>query len=259
MHTHTDYASTNQTNQTPTGGATMNEVDNLTPDTIDAPVLEVPLSVAQPAAAAMLVGASKDYVRPILTGALWSNGRMIATDRYKVASYAMPTKKENHDYARLVLGADFLIPRAALEWVTKVVASKLRHAKGNPAVVAGCTVRYEEQSAVDNGRGSLVASIIDYVGTVERSQAFDNLTGNFPPVGRILDEVLNAEPASDPGMQAFSPKFMGEIMAYLTKFSGQATEPFKLTLGESDKYGKAGPCLIQGAGAAFILQPNLLH
>lgn len=206
-------------------------------------VLEIPLPVAVQSAAAMLTSASKDEDTPVLTSAHFDGTELVATDRHKVARFPLPTTVEEE--RRLVLGGAFLIPRDALEWAAKLVARSLRH-KGAP-LDGGYTVRYER----DADANTVSVAVIDAFGKVERSQAFEGVTGNFPPVSRLFGQ----EPATSGKTQGFSPAFMGVILAYCSKFGGR--DPFKITLNETPS-GLASPALIEGAGAMFLLQPNTL-
>ena len=220
------------------------------PHRSDRPVLEIPLSVAMQSAAAMLTSASKDDVSPILTVAHLDGSELWATDRYKVARFPMPTRPERED-DRLELGAAFLIPRAALEWVAKIVRKSLRF-KSQLATMTdtGYTIRYEH----DADALTVTASVVDMNGKTERSQAFDTERGNFPPVARLFP-AEDAEPAAM--TQAFSPALMIEILTYCKKYADRGA-PFKITTYGDAGAKKARPALIEGAGASFLLQPNLI-
>lgn len=219
------------------------------------PVLEVPLTVAIQSAAAMLTSASKDDVTPVLTAAYFDGAELWASDRYKVARFPLPTKPAKED-DRLELGAAFLIPRAALEWVTKIVAKSLRYKIALATMTdTGYTIRYEhEPSESGTSGGTVTASVVDMNGKTERSQAFDTERGNFPPVARLFpaDDV---EPAAM--TQAFSPAFMIEILTYCKKYADRGA-PFKITTYGDAGANKMNPALIEGAGASFLLQPNLI-
>ena len=225
------------------------------PHRTDAPVLEIPLSVAMQSAAAMLTSASRDDVSPILTVAHFDGSELWATDRYKVARFPMPTKPEKED-GRLELGAAFFIPRAALEWVAKIVRKSLRfNAHLATMTDTGYTIRYEhEPSESGSNGGTVTASVVDMNGKTERSQAFDTERGNFPPLARLFP-AEDAEPAAM--TQAFSPAFMIEILTYCKKYADRG-EPFKITTYGDAGANKARPALIEGAGASFLLQPNLI-
>ena len=216
----------------------------------DKPVLEIPLTVAIQSAAAMLTSASKDAVTPVLTAAYFDGAELWASDRYKVARFPLPTKPAKED-DRLELGAAFLIPRAALEWVTKIVRKSLRY-KITLATMTdtGYTIRYEHEADTL----TVTASVVDMNGKTERSQAFDTERGNFPPVARLFpaDDV---EPAAM--TQAFSPAFMIEILTYCKKYADRGA-PFKITTYGDAGANKMNPALIEGAGASFLLQPNLI-
>lgn len=228
------------------------EAPEQTSTTEQRPVLEIPLSTAIQSAAAMLTSASKDDITPILTAAHFDGADMIATDRYKVARFPMPTKPATED-RRVTLGAAFLIPRAALEWVAKVTTKSLRA----PHMVDTYTIRYEATPDA-KGRagvpGTVAVSVVDYAGKTERSQAFDGITGNFPPVARLFPGE-DAQPAAI--TQAFNPAYMIEILNYCKKFSDRGA-PFKMAFYGDGDQRKMNPALIEGAGASFLIQPNLI-
>lgn len=234
---------------------TMTESPEITTTDTDAdtarPILEIPLSVAMQSAAAMLTSAAKDSeVTDVIKSARFDGAELFATDRYKVARFPMPTQPAAED-RRLTLGAAFLIPRAALEWVTKITTKSLRA----PRMVDSYTIRYEQEDSSHAGDGgTLTASVVDYAGKTERSQAFDNVTGNFPPVARLFP-AEDAQPAAM--TQAFSPEYMIEILNYCKKFSDRGA-PFKMTTYGNEGTNKMQPALIEGAGASFLLQPNLI-
>ena len=214
------------------------------------PVLEIPLSVAIQSAAAMLTSASKDTVTPILTVAHFDGAELWATDRYKVARFPLPTKPAK-EYDRLELGTEFFIPRAALEWVTKIVAKSLRYKVALGTMTdTGYTIRYEH----DTDALTVTASVVDMNGKTERSQAFDGEWGDFPPVARLFP-AEDAEPAAM--TQAFDPSYMIEILNYCKKYADRGA-PFQMTFYGDAGANKMSPALIEGAGASFLIQPNLI-
>lgn len=215
------------------------------------PVLEIPLTVAIQSAAAMLTSASKDDVTPVLTAAYFDGAELWASDRYKVARFPLPTKPAKED-DRLELGAAFLIPRAALEWVAKIVAKSLRHKPYSYASLtdSGYTIRYEH----DADTITVTASVVDMNGKTERSQAFDTESGKFPPTASLFP-ADDAEPAAM--TQAFNPAYMIEILTYCKKYADRGA-PFKITTYGDAGAKKMNPALIEGAGASFLLQPNLI-
>lgn len=233
--------------------------EQITTDTAAAPLpaLEVPLSVATQSAAAMLTSASKDDVTPVITAAHFDGAELWATDRYKVARFPMPTRPAKDD-DRLELGSEFLIPRAALEWVAKIAPKSLRFKAALATMTDnGYTIRYEhehpESQPVNREYpGTVTASVVDMNGKTERSQAFDGVAGNFPPVARLFP-AEDAQPAAM--TQAFNPSYMIEILNYCKKYGNSA--PFKITT-YGDGANRMSPALIEGAGASFLLQPNLI-
>lgn len=208
-------------------------------------VLELPLSVAVKSAAAMLTCTSRDRVTPVLTAANFSGTELLASDRHKAVRFPLPIASDVNG-GRLVLGESFLIPQEALIWVSKLTLRSLEYGKAPELTVPdrGYTVRYER----DAEAGTVTASVIDMFGVLERSEAFAEMTGNFPPIQNIYREM---PPAGDEPHE-FNPKFMGVILAYCDKH-GDKGAPFAMTVHASERPGGTSTVAIQGAGASFLL------
>lgn len=208
-------------------------------------VLEVPLMVAIRSAAAMLTCISKDAVTEVLTVAFFSGTELFATDRYKVARFPMPIAPGN-DNERLTLGEPFLIPSDALTWVSKLTLRSLEYGRGPALTVVdrGYTVRYERDAAAT----VVTASVVNMFGVVERSEAFEGMTGNYPPLQRLFDR----SPALDTDPQMFDPAFLGPVLAYCAKHGGK-TVPVGVTMYAPTRAGGAPAMLVEGAGASFLI------
>lgn len=216
--------------------------------------LQIPLETAIKASAAMLVAASKDEMTRTIMGAKFTGTHLVATDRYRVAHMEMPEDEQDESKPQTRKGEEFLIPRAALEWVTKITPKSLRW-KNYPAT-ALYTVRFEEDG------DTLTASVIDLSGRVERSQVFDGLTGNYPPVERLVVTVLEGRDAEIQAAPVnLNAALLTGILQFVHKYGdndANGSSCAKFTLTKTENPHKQGPVLIEGAGVSFLLQPNLL-
>lgn len=214
--------------------------------TIDRPTVTMPLGIGIQSAAAMLTSASKDDVTPVLVSAYFTGTELQATDRYKIARFPMPTETEDANDASLILGSPFLIPRDALVWASKVILKSLRFGTSRGKSEGNYSLKYE-RTGDDHQPGTVTVSVVDPRGEVERSQAFDGVIGNFPPVEKLFPTEF--APVDEP--VGFNPDFMAVLMGYFSKYGGK--EPFTLQL-----QGDRRPAMMAGAGATFVLMPNRL-
>lgn len=221
--------------------------------------LTFPLADAITAANAVLPHASKNYITPTLESAKITPEYWIATDRYSVGKYdiaavtssedtssddeATSDTTENHS-------AEILIPREAVEWVAKIVASKLRHASKSIPTDNLYSLEISETES-EHGQREILVSIL-FRGNVERSQAFDAVSGNYPNVERILNDW---KPAENLNLFRMSPDHLEKITGYVKRhFKG---EHITIEIGragtESDK---PGPVRITHGKFTALVQPE---
>lgn len=251
------------------------------------PTLTLPFATAQRIAAGLLLGTSKDDTTPVLGGAQVTHDRIAATDRYIVAEAraddpeAFPhltlDQREMHAAAsgaalstafadgtpwRVARGIedddatpeseqapDFIIPAEALTWATKITPASLRLGK---ALADQYLIRWTD----DADKRTITAELLAPNGTTERSQAFDMLTGNFPPVHKITDSWTSATDAYTVGLPA---KRVAAILSHIAKHDDSGRDAASaLTLGDAASEHKMPPFVMTGAGMRFTVQPLAL-
>lgn len=131
--------------------------------------------------AAVAVHASADKVRPITTGMRVSHRYLTATDMYSVARFEHTTYAESVERHGESGPADpgwtVVIPADVAAW-----ASKLK------------PVRYvEETLTITDDTATLTRG-----GVAIESRTFVALTGNFPPVERLIPEISDAAIDAEP-------------------------------------------------------------
>lgn len=192
----------------------------------------VTLNTAQQAFAAVLPHISKDDVAPVIMHAqLDTNGVLWATDRYTIARYDLETS----------VAEPVLIPRDALEWVTKIVHSKLRERR----------VEYEIQIKANDIDLQLVLKQVAY-DVPERTQTFPRGTGNFPPIERLID---THKPAQDAYDILLLPRHTEKVYNYAKKWCKD--QPIKHQFGQPYESGKPAPIKLTIGKLTTLIQPNL--
>lgn len=233
-------------------------------------VLTVNLNAAILGFGAVLPHASKDPIVPIITGVQIDATRITATDRFSIGTYDFAHKRatEGRFSAEQLSGASeaFMVPRELVEWIVKLNPRTLRiktmpeayvlrisavkdaavlDGYGEPRIVA---TRAEIIWAGDN------ATNLQHEGTrAERSQEFDPLQGDFPPVMRLVEGFKPADSAMPVSLNA----------TMLERFTGWAKRVGKnsaltFELSEGNGSGKPGPVRVSLEAFTGLLQPNLL-
>ncbi|WP_448812148.1 hypothetical protein [Agromyces bauzanensis] len=210
------------------------------------PTLTVPIAEAIAAFSAVLPHSTKDPITPILGTVLVSGRSIIATDRYTVGRYTFETSEATED---------FLVPREAAEWVSKIVTRGLRRATRAGSTSEG----YGIELAVVGG--AVNVSIVfgegdDYA--VERMQQFDpapSTADRFPPVARLIPE----DPASRPeaSFVALSPENLEKVTGWAKKYAKNEAVHFTLAAAENGS-DKPAPVYFKIGGLDGLIQPHLL-
>lgn len=199
------------------------------------------LADAVTAAAAVLPHMPKDDVTPVITTALVDHYHWLATDRFTVAQYAV--KRTGDDADKTMPG--IMVPREAVEWVAKIVLKKLR---AWPSPDYALTI---SQSMRTGTQGDVVVAIVNGE-HVERSQSFDVVLGNFPPVGRLVAEW---KPATEPVVQMLGPVHLEKVTGFAKRHYPE--RPLEAEPGHSDNPGKPGPMRVTIGSLVALVQPNL--
>lgn len=218
--------------------------------------LAFPLADAITAANAVLPHASKNDLTPILESAKITAEYWVASDRYSIGKYDIDAIETdtNADSSTATSGhpEEILIPREAVEWVAKIVASKLRHASKSIPTDNPYSLEISETES-EHGQREILVSIL-FRGNVERSQAFDAVSGNYPNVERILNDW---KPAENLNMFHISPDHLEKITGYVKRhFKG---EHITLEIGSAGTGSdKPGPVRIKHGKLTALVQPVYL-
>ena len=225
--------------------------------------LRFPLHDAIAAASATLPHTSKDDVTPIITAVRVGRDRWVATDRYTVGVWEV-SRPEEHDVHSLTeeertedhAAATILIPRDAAEWIAKIVASKLRFSRSRSTLL-DYELRVSQEVTTTHGAwdhtttGDVVLEIV-WGGKVERSQAFEDVVGNFPPVLRLVNDW---KPAESVTQISIDPAHLEKVTAFARRQKKFA--PIKIELGLGLSPEKPGPMRITFGQLTALVQPNL--
>lgn len=226
------------------------------------PSLTMPLADAILSAKALLNHASKDDITPVICTAavLELDGKhyLVATDRYSFGRFRL-------DILDILDGDPVggMIPRAALEWVSKITVKGLRneYAAGLAPDNGGYSIRYQWTDIPDVPRGTDVEVAIIRDGKSERSQTFDGLEGNFPPVAKLWKDDTSEEAGQQ--QIILNHAAFTKIAADIALFHGKGHNgSARLNLTASTNPNRPGPVqytLGQGAGERWTaaIQPNL--
>ena len=208
-----------------------------------------PLADAVTAASAVLPHVSKDDVTPVITTALVSCDAWVATDRFTVGRYAI-TRPHEGPLADIAENPNrIMVPREAVEWVAKIALKKLRQW---PAAGYALTIS-QDMEELEGGHlreGDVTVSIV-LGGKVERSQSFEPVRGNFPPVERIIE---NWKPATDVAVQSLGPVQLEKITAFAKRAYPEMPVLMEPGHSESDK---PGPMRVTIGSLVALLQPNM--
>ena len=235
--------------------------------------ITLPLFEAIEACAAVLPHASTDDVTPVITCASITGDRIVATDRYSVGTFKLSHQLDD--------GAAIMLPLDALKWVARIVT---KHLIDDPRLMAldSYTVTIEAPESTTPGRppkfwpgvkpvtGASAAGLAEAQAWrdkqvvavsveskqhgVEMLRKFRPVFGNFPPVGRLIDEH---KPSREHPTVALGPRQLEKFTGYAKKYHRDAA--LKFTLSATDNPNKPGPVFITiGDKFVGLLQPNLL-
>lgn len=210
-----------------------------TPDTETtelAHTLTFPYADAFAGIASVLPHASKDDFTPAICAVQVTPEHFLTTDRYAIGRY-------KHGAAIHPDTDSVLIPREVAEWLGKQTAKALGLDRYTPTDTLTVTITDRE------------ISIRDRDGAVLTSRAFVAVTGNFPPVERLLNDW---EPMVDAVPVALKPEFVTRFSVSATKLIDKHSA-YTFELGGSKGSTKPGPVKFT-IGDKFdgLLQPNLI-
>ena len=199
-----------------------------------------PFTVTLPYTSAILAGAyavalhtSKDDVTPIICTVRVSPRYFMATDRYSVGRFEHTPEGDD--------GEAVMVPRAAMEWLTKQSPKALGKVQRDS--MADVRVTFTSESVtLEEGEQTLAV------------QRFAPVAGTFPPVGRLVD---GAEAATDGAAVNLNPRFMERF----TKGAARVLEPhgaLRMEFTKTANPDKPGPVIFSFGAFKGLLQPNLI-
>lgn len=210
---------------------------------------------------AVLPHTAKSDITPTLEHSRLTQTHLIASDRYTIGSWEFERPAEGEHSAtetEAASDAHILMPRDAIEWVAKIVQSKLRHKGGRLAslyeiqVSQATIVTTHPNGFTQTIPGDVTVSIVTD-GSVERSQAFDGYNGNFPALERLIN---GWEPALDAYPIRINPLHLEKVSTFAKRFEKE--KPMQIELGKETDSGKPAPMRITFSRLTSIIQPNLI-
>lgn len=221
--------------------------------------LTFPLAEAIAAFSAVLPHASKDDMRPVICAAMVTHEYVIATDRYSVGRWTWHTGIQPNvsDDVKLAQAAnnlttEIVIPCEAVEWVTKIALAKLRHTSGNSSFGVNLyALTITKTVSEDHKVQDDITLAITFSGKVERSQAFDVMVGNYPPVNRLLEDW---EPADNAVPVGIEPSRLERVTTFAKRTYKE--QPVKMEIGKTSNPSKPGPMRLTIDQLTAIIQPE---
>ena len=191
-----------------------------------------------------LSSAGRDDITPVICGALVTvaDGRVkvTSTDRYRVTLATLSVESVTGDH-------EFIIPRAALEWLAK-----------NAGALGRYMIDYQRVTIATDDAGGLVLTVIDGQTLENRNTlAYSGhvTKGKFPPVERLVEKAREAKAV------AAEATLNLDMLVAVRKLAPRGQAP-TVKFTESDNPNRPGPVYFtfwgNGAIAAEVLvQPNL--
>ena len=193
------------------------------------------------AATAVFAGA-RDKATPILDTVRFTATHAIATDRY-VAGRFEHTVTESAESAAVPSTEGITVPREIAEWIGKIKPS----ASAPRTVGAVISITAERAEYTEFGR-------------VIESRSFAPITGNFPPVERLIfdhsDELQETMPF------ALSPKNLGKVVkagALISASLGKQETAIRFQHSQSANSAKPGPLRASIGRLVMLIQPSLIR
>ena len=216
------------------------------------PTIEMPLTLAMEAFAAVINHVGTDDVMPILTGVCIRGGKLIATDRYTVGSFDIGIEPD---------GGSILLPRAAAAWIATTVRKNLpSDAYGQVGQVRvritspvpdGDTKQPVGRSAT--GDDLIVVELISERYGIEARRVFWPVYGNFPNMEKLMAEFV---PGEEVATVALKPELIERFTRYAKKY--EPHESLNFTLGKGSNPKLPGVVKITIGKFVGLLQPNLI-
>lgn len=239
--------------------------------------INMPLARARTMAQAILPHVGTDTVTPVLTVANVSGGFVTGTDRYSVGRYrlqegtAEPAANEREAWESRVevrlwqdgerveeFTEDFFIPRGALVMLAGL--NKRSMLRDEFMARVGLTLSGSVKPGTMDRLRLLTVSILergirDSELTETSSRVFEAPAGNYPPVGRLIEQW---EPYDGTGDVRFS--LMPANISKITRFAGRY-DPIIMEAGKATggkRHNLAPMRVTIGDDFVGLLQPNII-
>lgn len=199
------------------------------------------LAEAITAAKATAPHTSKDDVAPIIMGVKLTEHAWYATDRYTIAQWMISSEEQNEQH--------IVIPNNAVEWISKINVKQLRHPHVGDNILNYFLA--VTQHTGKHGHNYEVNVKIMFGNSVERSQAFDGINGNYPPIERLIDTWKPATTACDVRL---NPIHLEKITSFAKRHNKD--EPILIEFGE-EAHGKPSPTKVTFDRLTALIQPIL--
>ena len=210
-------------------------------------VFEMPLAVALESFGTVGLFASKDDVTPVLMAAHVSAGKILATDRYAVGRYRSELVEGEGD--------GFLLPSSAIAWIAGIKRNSLRHGRKNGPSDRDGYASDPYRVRVEWDGADVAVSLLheSRAHVAERSQTFDSVEGNFPPVERLFPDVGSTGGEIAGHFQAWQM----ERLARAAKFFDKRAN-IRLEAIAAEGAGKLTPMYFSVHGTPFdgLIQPS---
>lgn len=213
----------------------------------------MPLTELRDIVNAVLPAVSADDITPTITTALFrldkGNLTVLATDRYRV-------HRVRGTYKGSPAG-DFLIPRAALKWISKNAGFFGRRAANSMPPHARLDITFEpldhdpKTRMVHGPKGDVTITLseAETPGAEAISYALPLVGAGFPPVGDLLDKAIGLEPEAASGQARLN------FIADAKHITQDRFEPGKFKVVQPDPGGnKAAQLLIEFERGEALIQ-----
>jgi len=183
---------------------------------------------------------------------------VVGTDRFSIGRWTLPALLDGGDGAEAFTGEPFTLHRDAALWIKALKPSALRqkHRVGKTFTDGGYSLRIDADAERHEALVQ-VGFMDDGEWQTEKSQAFDLIAGNFPPVARLFPKDENAY--GEAGQFALSAGSFKKMLASAAAIEKDAALTIRHTSTQNP--AKPGPVHVTvsgGDGFDMLVQPNLL-
>lgn len=205
-----------------------------------------PLEAAIKAATAVLPHANTDTMSPPIMSAWLTPTHWYATDRYTVGRYELAGDPDTF----------IVLPLDALKWVATIKPGTLRHVNRATIIEPAYQLRVTHPPHENGKKPSPVLVEVLFNNEVERAQAFDPVSGTYPPVDRLFDTWKAAsENGRFPDTIRLAPAHLEKVTTWAKR--NHKEEPVIFELGTTEHGDKPSPTRATIGLLSALIQPNL--